>query len=433
MQMDNRIILAGEPVNALGSFMGGQQAAQQTRQFQQQNALADLYKTQGAGIMAGDANALNALAQYDPQAAVGIKTQQQGLAVDQERLGLARAQAAREATAWAQSQDAATVAAEREKLATGLKGAAYFHAQGDQAGYTAFLQQNGLDPQQYPFEQFPAYAAAAEGVLEAWQAFTPKPADPVAGAPTGYQWADPKDKSKGVVPMAGYEAKPDLTAGQKDYKFYADQETASGRKPLSFNEWELQGKKAGATQVSVGGGDNKQVFDAVAESATAAKAAVSGLTSIAEAKKAVDSGIISGAYADQRLGLQKIGSLIGIGDVSAIQNTETFRSAIAPQVAAMMKATVGSTQISNADREFAEKAAGGSITLDEASIKRLLDIMDKAGRVIVKNHIDVLDKVYPEGKGFDRERALFGINLPSSPALEDPEIIDLMRRYPGAP
>ena len=42
MQMDNRIILAGEPVNALGSFMGGQQAAQQTRQFQQQNALADL-------------------------------------------------------------------------------------------------------------------------------------------------------------------------------------------------------------------------------------------------------------------------------------------------------------------------------------------------------------------------------------------------------
>ena len=174
MQMDNRVILAGEPVNALGSFMGGQQAAQQTRQFQQQNALADLYQTQGAGIMAGDANALNALAGIDPQAAMGIKNQQQGLAMDQERLNMARASAAREAAAWAQSQDQATVAAERDKLATGLKGAAYFHAQGDQAGYMAFLQQNGLDPKEYPFEQFPAFAAAAEGVLEAWQAFTPK-------------------------------------------------------------------------------------------------------------------------------------------------------------------------------------------------------------------------------------------------------------------
>lgn len=253
MQMDSRIILAGEPVNALGSFMGGQQAAQQTRQFQQQNALADLYKTQGAGIMAGDANALNALAGIDPQAAMGIKNQQQGLAMDQERLNMARASAAREATAWAQSQDAATVAAEREKLATGLKGAAYFHAQGDQAGYTAFLQQNGLDPKEYPFEQFPAFAAAAEGVLEAWQAFTPKPADPVAGAPSGYQWADPKDKSKGVVPMVGYEPKSDLTAGQKDYAFYAQQETQAGRKPLSFNDWDLQSRKAGATQVTVGG------------------------------------------------------------------------------------------------------------------------------------------------------------------------------------
>jgi len=214
MQMDNRIILAGEPVNALGSFMGGQQAAQQTRQFQQQNALADLYKTQGAGIMAGDANALNALAGIDPQAAVGIKTQQQGLAIDQERLNMARASAAREATAWAQSQDAATVAAEREKLATGLKGAAYFHAQGDQAGYMAFLQQNGLDPKDYPFEQFPAFAAAAEGVLEAWQVFQPEKVDPVAGAPSGYQWADPKDKSKGVVPMAGYQSAPLSSPGK---------------------------------------------------------------------------------------------------------------------------------------------------------------------------------------------------------------------------
>jgi len=248
MQMDNRIILAGEPVNALGSFMGGQQAAQQTRQFQQQNALADLYKTQGAGILSGDANALNALAGIDPQAAVGIKTQQQGLAIDQERLNLARASAAREATAWAQSQDAATVAAEREKLATGLKGAAYFHAQGDQAGYTAFLQQNGLDPKEYPFEQFPAFAAAAEGVLEAWQGFQPERVDPVAGAPSGYRWVNPNDKSQGVAPLAGYQAEP-----KDEYGRYVAEQMKDGKQPLDRIGFEQAKKGKGFSYTSADG------------------------------------------------------------------------------------------------------------------------------------------------------------------------------------
>lgn len=189
---------------------------------------------------------------------------------------------------------------------------------------------------------------------------------------------------------------------------YARQQGFSG----TFSDFQQQMRRAGATSVNVGGGENRQVFDAVAESATAARAAVTGLNSLTEARKAVEGGIISGAGADTRLGLQRVGALLGVVDPEIIQNTETFRSAIAPQVAAMMKATVGSTQISNADREFAQQAAGGSIALNDGTIRRLLDVMERAGKASVQSHMDRLNKVYPEGQGFDRERALFGVDLP---------------------
>lgn len=207
MQMNPGIILAGEPVNALASYMSGQGAAQQRGEWDRQNALAQLYKTQGAGLISGDQTALNALAGLDPQAAMQMQTQQQSLAMDRERLQMARTAAAREAEAWAMDKDAATVAAERERLATGLKGASYFFAQGDQAGYEAFLKQQGVDPAQFPFEQFPAYAAGAEGVLEALSGFTPKAptaADMTSGAGAGRMWVDPKDPTKGVTAIPGY-------------------------------------------------------------------------------------------------------------------------------------------------------------------------------------------------------------------------------------
>ena len=84
----------------------------------------------------------------------------------------------------------------------------------------------------------------------------------------------------------------------------------------------------------------------------------------------------------------------------------------------MLKATVGTTQISNTDREFAQQAAGGSINLDGKSIARLLDIMSRAGASIVQGHMDRLNKVYPEDAAgtFRRERALFGVDmLPPEP------------------
>lgn len=181
-----------------------------------------------------------------------------------------------------------------------------------------------------------------------------------------------------------------------------------------FADYQVSQKKAGSQSITVGGGGNTQVFDVMKDSASSAQSAATGLNSLREARKALDGGIIAGAAADQRLGLQKIGSYLGVSDPQQIVNTETFRSAIAPQVAAVMKATVGSTQISDSDRKFAQEAAGGSITLEPKSISRLLDIMERASIAAIKRNNDKLDKVYPEGQGFDRERALFHVDLPET-------------------
>jgi hypothetical protein len=183
----------------------------------------------------------------------------------------------------------------------------------------------------------------------------------------------------------------------------------------NFTQWDRDNSKAGASSVNLGGGSDKQIFDSMAENAKVAQSAVNGLTGIRNARASVQAGGIFGAGADERLGLQKIANYLGAANSNAIENTETFRAAIAPQVAAMLKATVGTTQISNTDREFAQQAAGGSINLNEGSILRLMDIMEQGANVIVKQHQRRLDKVYPDKPEFQRERALFGIDTTGEP------------------
>jgi hypothetical protein len=192
----------------------------------------------------------------------------------------------------------------------------------------------------------------------------------------------------------------------------AVQEFEYAERNPAFAARQLELKRAGAQNINVGGGSDRQIFDVMGESATSARAAATGLGALREARAAVDAGIVSGAGADFNLTMRRVAAALG-ADASKVVNTETFRSAIAPQIAAMVKATVGSTQISNADREFAEKAAGGSITLNEGSIRRLLDIMERANVGLIETHQKRLNAVYPESGNFGRERALFGVDAPA--------------------
>lgn len=368
---------AGQPLNALGAIQAGNQMAQQATDMRRQNALAQLYQTQGAGIMNGDPAALNALAAFDPAAAMGIKQQQQETAFSAEKMQILRDQAKQNAAEWATKLSEAE---RQQHAATIEKGVAAGMAAQSPQEWDALMTQMGAPELVGKFDQRQVIAYSYMGIADAMKAAAP-----------------PKPQS------APGKLQADLKAGLIDKPAYD-----AGMDQLSN----------GGVNIDLGGGTNKQIFDAMATSADSANAAMTGFNAIREAKSAVDQGIISGSFANQQLALQKIGAALGVTEPAKIVNTETFRSAIAPQVAATMKATVGSTQISNADREFAEKAAAGSITLDEASIKRLLDIMERSGTAIIQRHMDKLNKVYPEGKGFDRERALFGVTTTLPPDLQ---------------
>lgn len=233
--------------------------------------------------------------------------------------------------------------------------------------------------------------------------------------PDGAVYRVPKSGQGSPVQIFGPQSKPEERTGNaKEYDIYVRQEEAAGRQPETFTNWERANKRAGASSVNVGGGSDKQIFDAFSENTKEARAAANGLTALREARTALTAagGAITGAGADTKLALQKIGAAFGLGDVSKIENTETFRAAIAPQVAAMLKSTVGSANISNSDRVFAEKAAGGSISLNEGSIRRLLDIMERAGEARLQLHQEQLDAVYPDAEQHKKERALFGVKMP---------------------
>lgn len=260
-------------------------------------------------------------------------------------------------------------------------------------------------------------------------AATPEPAAPV---PTEPQMADAKariaqllqspNRAERMLGKSLAEAeivqsiKPETTDELKEYNFAKKQ----GYKG-SFVDFKTELKKAGKpeTNVNVGGGSDKQIFDAMEESAKEARQIASGLTGLREARAAIQGGAITGAGANQILGLQKVGAALGITDPSKIVNTETFRAAIAPQVAAVLKSTVGTTNISNTDREFAEKAAGGNISLDQGSITRLMDIMERASVGKLEAHQKRLEKIYADPEKYGRERALFGVDMPAAPMSRD--------------
>ena len=59
---------------------------------------------------------------------------------------------------------------------------------------------------------------------------------------------------------------------------------------------------------------------------------------------------------------------------------------MAQNVGRIIKQFGAGTGLSNADREYAEKMAGGKITLDRKAIERILDINERAARNVITLH-----------------------------------------------
>ena len=104
-------------------------------------------------------------------------------------------------------------------------------------------------------------------------------------------------------------------------------------------------------------------------------------------KQLLNEGMITGAGADIILsfgkGLQRLG-------VSAfddpIANTEAYASQMGSQVGRIIKQFGAGTGLSDADREYAEKIAGGKITLSAPALKKIIAMNEKAMKNVIKNY-----------------------------------------------
>ena len=182
----------------------------------------------------------------------------------------------------------------------------------------------------------------------------------------------------------------------------------------SYEQWVKDKARAGATSINMPA--QEKGFDTelgklqakrVIEGAAAAEDAQALINTVTEGEKLLNAGIKSGVFANFKLGMGKALKGIGIdyGDTE-IANTEAFAANMAQNVGRIIKQFGSGTGLSDADRQYAERMAGGQITLDENSIRKILAINKKQANWVIA-----------------KQRALASgvkTNLPLAPAVEPP-------------
>lgn len=160
----------------------------------------------------------------------------------------------------------------------------------------------------------------------------------------------------------------------------------------------------------------KSILPRVDKSQEAATAARDDVDAIYRARAELDKpgGIINGAFADKRLFLSKAANLLGVPNADKINNTEAYTAAIGQRVAVMVKAFGSGTAISDGDRRFAAAMAGGNIDLDEKSMRRILDIGEKAARGKIDYHNTLVEKVIKSNDGLKAARDTYVVQAPDA-------------------
>lgn len=234
MQMDSRIILAGQPVNALQALDAGTRAAGNAAQVGRTADLWNLYQDQGAGIMSGDQNALRALAGLDPMAALGVQETQQGMRINEERLQMARQQAARAAQTHAAQISREEAMQLSQQIGQNLGPAIQMLRSGNLDGVNQIFEANGLERANSP-EEAAFTIAAYEEALPFYEA------------------------AAGVM---GQEPEPDVPAAMQTLQLRAE---AAGLQPgtEAYEQFMLTGGRSGPeTVVNVNSGMPEDAFTA---------------------------------------------------------------------------------------------------------------------------------------------------------------------------
>ncbi len=131
----------------------------------------------------------------------------------------------------------------------------------------------------------------------------------------------------------------------------------------------------------------KKMGEKVVEEQKDAQQAYSSLGNLQDAKKLLSSGMITGTGAGYILNVGKALQQAGINLApEEIANTEAYAALMGKQVGQIIKQFGAGTGLSDADREYAEKIAGGKITLTKQSLEKIIEINEKGLRNVVNNY-----------------------------------------------
>jgi hypothetical protein len=135
------------------------------------------------------------------------------------------------------------------------------------------------------------------------------------------------------------------------------------------------------------------------------------------ARDLLDKGVFTGAGAGLKLQVAKVAQLLP-GDWSneRIANTETFLATQARQVASILasKAFGSGSSITDSDRQYAAKIAGGQETLDERSLRWLVETNERAARWELNRYNDSV-------KTFDPKKQFDFLHVPDPEPLQIPQ------------
>jgi hypothetical protein len=161
-------------------------------------------------------------------------------------------------------------------------------------------------------------------------------------------------------------------------------------------------KPAASTVVNVNNAQEKEFekqlgkgqADKVLASKASAEDAAQILATNMVGKTLLDKGMLTGVGANffttLNQGLSQAG--IDFGYADAAQNSQAYGALMAANTAKIIKQFGAGTGLSDADREYALKAAAGDIKMDEKAIRKILTINNRAAQnAITKHNRDVKD------------------------------------------
>jgi hypothetical protein len=222
----------------------------------------------------------------------------------------------------------------------------------------------------------------------------------------GNQRGDPRAIAQGqLLQKIGKEQRDRENADlQKKYEMdrslesqrVLEQQRAEQGKGLAQKQLEEATAKAADAQRAnrFGGATGYQKFTEDMSTSRAAIQPLANTLPMYDQAKAALKDAYTGTGAEVKLDANKMLRGLGVpGDYTPSVATEILRSRMSAIAAGFVKGTVGGQNISNQDVKFVEKAYSGDITMEPESLRRLLNIAQRAAIDTVNQHNDRLNGV----------------------------------------